>query len=159
MDRQFLECFGQLFLKAAKDQKQLEDVVRWMKGGFDEYGELTDIFRKFYGLEELPPNTPGYADAFEKASEKFKASFNEWIAFTSVVPKDKYLALEKKYETLKDKIAAQDETIQHLRNLIRYKDVPQADAVKHFTEMLEKQAEQFTGLMERASKAYKKDTD
>jgi hypothetical protein len=48
MDRQFLEFLGSFFLNAAKGQKQLEELTRWIGGGFSGFDELTRMFRKFY---------------------------------------------------------------------------------------------------------------
>ena len=152
-----MEFWGTFLINAAKGQKQLEDMTRWMSRGFNGFDELTDMFRKFYGLEQLPHNSPDYAKAWEKASENYKTSLNEWLEFMSVVPKKKYLALEKKYDTLRKKVASQDETIRRLQNLLSEKGVSHMDAVQSFTEMVEKQAQQFQDLMESLNKAFKKE--
>ncbi|MBE9544556.1 MAG: hypothetical protein IMF02_08700 [Proteobacteria bacterium] len=157
MDKQFLEFWGNLLLNAAKSQKQLEDMTQWIGRGFSGFDELTDMFRKFYGLEGLALDSPDYPKAWEKASENFKTSFNDWLAFMKVVPEREHTALEKKYEALKEKVATQDETIRYLRNLLSEKNVPYTDAVQNFTEMMEKQAQQFHDLMESAGKAFKKE--
>ena len=60
-----------------------------------------------------------------------------------VVPKREHMVLEKKYEALKEKVATQDETIRYLRSLLSEKNIPYTDAVQNFTEMMEKQAQQF----------------
>ena len=159
MDRQFLEFFGNFLLNAAKGQKQLEDMTRWMKKGFSGFDESTDMFQRFYGLDGLPPDSPDYAKAWQKASEGFKASFNDWLTLINVVPKSELLALEEKHEALKEKIAAQEETILHLRSLLNEKGVPYTEAVQDFGKMLEKQARQFQELMESVGKAFKKDGD
>jgi hypothetical protein len=52
MDRQFLEFWGNYLLSVARGQKQLEDVTRWIHGGFSGVDELTALFKKYYGLEE-----------------------------------------------------------------------------------------------------------
>ena len=52
MDRQFLEFWGNYLLSVARGQKQLEDVTRWISGGFSGVEELTALFKKYYGLEE-----------------------------------------------------------------------------------------------------------
>lgn len=157
MDKQFLEFWGNFLLNAAKGQKQLEDMTRWMGRGFSGFSELTDMFRKFYGLEEMRHDSPDYTKAWEKASENFKKSFNDWLECMNVVPKNEYLSLEKKYDALRKKFAAQDETIRHLQNLLSEKGIPYLDAVQSFTEMIEKQAQQFQDLMENAGQAFKKD--
>ncbi len=157
MDRQFLEFLGSLFLNAAKGQKQLEDMTPWIGGGFSGFDELTRMFRKFYGMNGLPLASGDYARAWEKASESFKKSYHEWLNLMSVIPKNEYQILEKKCEALEEKVAMQDETIRHLRNLLSEKGVRYADAVEGFTQMMQKQGHQFQELMDSVSKAFKKE--
>ncbi len=157
MDRQFLEFLGSFFLNAAKGQKQLEDMTQWIGGGFSGSDELTSMFRKFYGMNGLPLASPDNAKAWEKASENFKKSYHEWLNLMSVIPKSEYQILGKKCEALEEKVATQDETIRHLRNLLSEKGLPYADAVQGFTKMMEKQGHQFQELMDSVGKAFKKE--
>ena len=159
MDKHFLEFLGNFFLSAAKGRKQVEDMTRWMGQGSSGLDEMTNMFRKFYGLEGLPLDSPDYAKAWNRASETFKTSLNDWLASLSVVPRHDYIELEKKYEALKKEVDAQNETIRHLRNLLKDKGIPQTDTYQSFTEMMEKQARQFQELMESVGKVYKKDVD
>ena len=63
-----------------------------------------------------------------------------------MVPKDEHLALVKKYEELKEKVAAQEETINNLRMLLEEKKAEtQGELVKGFQELLEKQSERVSG--------------
>ena len=157
MDRQFLEFLGSFFLNAAKGQKQLEDMTRWIGGGFSGFDDLTHMFRKFYGMNGLPLASPDYAKAWEKASENFKQSYHEWLNLMNVIPKSEYQALEKKCEALGEKIASRDETIRQLRKLLSEKGLPYADAVKGFTQMMEQQGHQFQELIDSVGKAFKKE--
>ncbi|MGD9056034.1 MAG: hypothetical protein PVG40_06285 [Desulfobacterales bacterium] len=157
MDRQFLEFLGSFFLNAAKGQKQLEDMTRWIGGGLSGFDDLTRMFRKFYGMNELPLASPDYTRAWEKASENFKKSYHEWLNLMSVIPKSEYQALQKKCEALEKKVATQDETIRQLRKLLSEKGLPYADAVKGFTSMMEQQGYQFQELMNSLGKAFKKE--
>lgn len=156
MDRQFLEFLGSFFLNAAQGQKQLEDMTRWISGGFSGFDDLTRMFRKFYGLNALPLASPDYAKAWEKASENFKKSYHEWLNLMNVIPKSEYNALKKKCEALEEKVATQDETIQDLRGLLSEKGLPYAEAVKGFTEMMEQQGNQFQELMDSMGKVFTK---
>jgi NCAIR mutase (PurE)-related protein len=75
-----------------------------------------------------------------------------------VVPKDEHLALVKKYEELKEKVAAQEETINNLRMLLEEKKVEtQGELVQGFQEIIEKQSQQFQETMETLSCFFKKD--
>ncbi|MGD9120919.1 MAG: hypothetical protein PVG59_09570 [Desulfobacterales bacterium] len=156
MDRQFLEFLGTFLLNAAKGQKQLEDMTRWIGGGFSGFDDLTRMFRKFYGMNGLPLASPDYARAWESASENFKKSYHEWLNLMNVIPKSEYQALKKKCTALEEKVASQDKTIRQLRKLLSEKGLPYADAVKGFTQMMEVQGHQFQELMDSLGKAFKK---
>jgi hypothetical protein len=73
------------------------------------------------------------------------------------VPKEEYMALIKRYEELKEKSAAQEETIGHLRMLLEEKGVDQGKVISEFEKMIADQGEQFRGLMKSFSEFYKTD--
>ena len=157
MDRQFLEFLGNFFLNAAKGQKQLEDMTQWIGGGLSGFDELSGMFRKFYGINGLPPASSDYTRAWEMASENFKKSYHEWLDLMNVIPKSEYQTLEKKCAALEKTVASQDETIRQLRKLLSEKGLPYADTVKGFTRMMEEQGHQFQELMDSLGKAFKKE--
>jgi hypothetical protein len=158
MDRHFLEFWGNFLINAAKGQKQLEDMSKWMQQGFEGFDELTGMFNKFYGLEHMEKDTPVYMESWEKASEKFQESFKDYLRLMGVVPKDEHLTLVKKYEELKEKVAAHEETIKHLRMLLDEKKAEtQGELVQGFQEIIEKQSEQFQETMETLGRFFKKD--
>ena len=158
MDRHFLEFWGNFLINAAKGQKQMEDISKWMQQGFEGFDELTGMFKKFYGLEHMEKDTPAYMETWEKASEKFQESFKDYLRLMGLVPKDEHLTLVNKYEELKDKVAAHEETINNLRMLLREKKAEtQGELVKGFQEILEKQSEQFQETMETFGRFFKKD--
>jgi phage tail tape-measure protein len=158
VDKHFLEFWGNFLINAAKGQKQMEDISKWMQQGFEGFDELTAMFKKFYGLEHMEKDTPTYMETWKEASEKFQESFKDYLRLMGVVPKDEHLALVKKYEELKEKVAAQEETIKHLRMLLEEKKVEtQGELVQGFQEIIEKQSEQFQETMETLSRFLKKD--
>ena len=157
MDRQFLEFLGSFFLNAAKGQKQLEDMTRWVGGGFSGFDDLTRMFRKFYGINGMPAGSADYNRAWQKASENFKKSYHEWLNLLDVIPKSEYHILEKKCEDLERQVASQDETIRQLRKLLTEKGLPYAEAVNGFSQMMEQQGHQFQQLMDSLGKAFKKE--
>ena len=160
MDKHFLEFWGNFLINAAKGQKQLQDMSKWMQQGFEGFDELTAMFKKFYGLEQMEKDTPAYMEAWKKASENFQKSFKNYLDLVGVVSKDEHLALVKKYEELKEKVAAQEETIKHLRMLLEEKKVEtQGKLVQGFQEIIEKQSEQFQETMETLSRFFKKDAN
>ena len=157
MDRHFLEFWGNFLINAAKGQKQLQDMSKWMQQGFKGFDEFADMFRKFYGLEHMEKDTSSYMETWKKASENFQKSFKDYLRLMGVVPKDEHLELVRKYEDLKEKVAAQEETIKHLRMLLEEKKVEtQGELVQGFQEIIEKQSEQFQETMETLSRFFKK---
>jgi hypothetical protein len=159
MDRQFLEFWGNFMLNAAKGQKQLEDMAQWMKGGFTGSQELTSMFKKVYGLNQVAKESPDYLKMWAGAQENFTKSFKDYLAMLGVVPRDEYLALVKKYEELKEKSASQEETIRHLRMLLSQAKMEEEhqEVANQFEELAKKQGEQFQKLMESFGQSLKKE--
>ena len=157
MDKHFLEFWGNFLIHAAKGQKQLEDLSAWMHQGFTGFDELTALFRKFYGLEYADKTAPDYSSIQEKAVKDFQKSFKDFLLIMGVVPKDDHLDLLKKYEALKETLAAREETIDHLRMLLAEKDAKaQGELAKGFQELMEKQGKQFHQAMETFGRLYSK---
>jgi phage tail tape-measure protein len=158
VDKHFLEFWGNFLINAAKGQKQLQDMSKWMQQGFEGFDELTAMFKKFYGLEQMEKDTPSYMETWKKASENFQKSFKNYLDLVGVVSKDEHLSLVKKYEELKEKVVSQEETIKHLRMLLEDKRAEtQGEFVKGFREIIEKQSEQFQETMEAFGRFFKKD--
>jgi phage tail tape-measure protein len=158
VDKHFLEFWGNFLIHAAKGQKQLQDMSKWMQQGFEGFDELTAMFKKIYGFEDMEKYTPAYMETWKKASENFQKSFKNYLDLVGVVSKDEHLALVREYEKLKEKITAQEETIKHLRMLLEEKKVEtQGELVQGFQEIIEKQSEQFQETMGTLGKFFKKD--
>ncbi len=160
MDKHFLEFWGNFLINTAKEQKRMEDLSKWMQQGFKFKGfdDLTEMFRKFYGLEHMEKDTPAYMESWEKASENFLESFKDYLELMGMVPKDEHLALVKKYEELKEKVAGQEETIKSLRLLLEEKRAEsQKELVQGFQDLIEKQSKQFQETMETFGSFFKTD--
>lgn len=157
MDRHFLEFMGTFLIEAAKGQKQIDDMTRWISGGLGGFDDLTRMFRKFYGMDGLPPASSDHTEAWEKASENFHKSYREWLSLISVVPLGEHQILQRKCAALEEKVAARDKTIGHLRNLLSEKGIPSGDSLQGFIDLMEKQGRQFQELMNSLGKAFKKD--
>ena len=160
MDRHFLEFWGNFLINAAKHQKRLEDMATWMQQGFEGFDELTAMFNKFYGLEHLTKDAPGYMETWETASESFLNSFKDYLGLMGMVPKNEYLAVVKQYEELKEKVSTQEETINHLRlQLEAEKTKSQEKLVQGFQNLIEKQSGEFQKTMEAFSSFFKKENN
>jgi len=147
MDRRFLEFWGNFLINAAKGQKKFEELSQWFSQDLKGFEDLTALFRKSYGLDELPENSADYEKAWQKAAENFQNSLRDYLSLMGVVPKDEHIKLVKKYEDLKRKVADQEETIKHLRMLLEEKGFGQGELVRSFQDLIITQTDQFQELM------------
>ena len=160
MDPHFLEFWGNFLVNASKEQRRLKDLYEWMQQGFNGFDDLTEMFRKFYGLDHMEKDTPVYLETMKKASENFLESFKDYLDLMGMVPKDKHLALVQKYEALKEKVADQEETIKNLQLLLEEKRAESQDElVLGFQDLIEKQSKQFQETMETFGSFFRKDNN
>ena len=149
MDRQFLEFWGNYLLSVARGQKQLEDVTRWMRGGFSGAEELTAMFKKYYGLEEQSQDGPESSAAWEGAAADFKKSFGDYFSIMGWVSKDEYRILEEENQVLKQKIQAQEESISRLRDLLKTPGIDPGQALDVLQDLINTQNAEFQKLMKK----------
>ena len=160
MDPHFLEFWGNFLVNASKEQRRLKDLYEWMQQGFNGFDDLTEMFRKFYGLDHMEKDTPAYLETMKKASENFLESFKDYLDLMGMVPKDKHLSLVQKYEALKEKVADQEETIKNLQLLLEEKRTESQDElVLGFQDLIEKQSKQFQKTMETFGTFFKKENN
>ncbi len=157
MDRQFLEFWGNFLLQVAKGQKQLEDLAKWSKRGFMNFGDFTPLFRQAYGLEQPQPDNPDYQEIWKKAEKDFRASFQDYMSLLGMIPREEYAELARKYEKLEEKLAEQEETIKQLRQLLSDKGLDSAVIALEFQKLMQKQGEQFQELMKDLGEGFKED--
>ena len=155
MDKHFLEFWGNFLINVAKGQRQLEDMSKWITQGLKGSEDLATMFRKFYGLDRFVEGSPDYLKTCKTAEKDFFKSFQDYLNLFGVVSLQEHLALVKRYEVLKEKVATQEETISHLRMLLDEKGAGQAEVFKGFQDLVERQSEQFQNLMKGFSGIFK----
>jgi hypothetical protein len=143
MNRHFLEFWGKALLQAAKSQKQLEDLAKWLPRGFLGFQDFTQLFKTSYGLNDVAEDSPDFLALWKKAEADFRDSFREYLCLLGGVPREEYVALARKYEELKEKAAEQAETIKQLRVLTDEKGMGLEATTLEFQKLIKKQGEQF----------------
>jgi soluble cytochrome b562 len=141
MDQNLLEFWGNFLLSAARKKKQMDDVTTWMQKGVSGFDELTAMFRKFYGLDQMSEQSGEYKKMTEKAMQDFQQSFKEYMGTLDFVPRREHLSLVEKYEKLKEKCTDQEETIKHLKMLLNAKGIDQ------FQDLIKDQGELFQNMI------------
>ncbi|MEE4356715.1 MAG: hypothetical protein V2I97_09600 [Desulfococcaceae bacterium] len=167
MDEKFLEFWGNFLLNAARGKKQTDNMFRWMQTGFPnlneaasdkgpDFRELTQMFRKLYGLEGLSAYGDDYKKMSEKALEDFQKSFKEYLSVMGIVSQEEHLALVEKYENLKTKCAQQEESIKHLKMLLSARGTSQTEFTTQLESMVKNQGELFRKIMTDFGQYYDK---
>jgi uncharacterized coiled-coil protein SlyX len=159
MDRHFLEFWGKFLLNAAKSQKQLEDLTKWLQRGCGNWQDFNALFQQAYGLEQADQNRPDYLKLWEQAEESFRQSYREYLNLLGGVPQEEYQALAARYEKLEKQAARQEETIQQLKKLLEEKGLGLAVANLEFQELIRKQGEQFQELLQGMAESMKPDRE
>ncbi len=156
MERKLLEFWGNFFTSAAEGQKFMEDMTACMRRSFSAFEEIPCLFQKAYGFEGPAKGTPDYSAAWKQAQNDFNKFFTEYLDLMGVVPRDRHLALIKKYEELKQKSEYQAETIEHLRVLLSAEKKMEHDEITgKFQSLVQQQADQFQNLMESFRQSFK----
>jgi len=145
MDKQFLEFWGNLLLSAAKGQRQIDDMSRWMAQGMKGFQDLNAMFFKFYGLESPDTADPGLK---KTAEASFQKAYRAYLDAMGVVPKSDYTALKKQFDALQTKVADHESTIRNLRLELSESRLSQSDTMRGFQELIQVQSDQFRELTE-----------
>jgi hypothetical protein len=148
MNRHFLEFWGKALLQAAKSQKQLEDLAKWMPRGFLGFQDFTQLFKTSYGLNEVEDDNPDYLALWKKAEADFRESFKDYLNLLGGVPREEYAALARQNEELQAKVAEQAEIINHLRTLADDKGLGLEATTMEFQRLIKKQGEQFQQFLQ-----------
>lgn len=154
MDRRFLEFWGNALLNAAKGQAQVENLNRLVQDGFKTFEQQLSLFQKLYDLDKKPDPPAPYAEMWAKAASDFTKSYQEFLGFMGVVPREDYEALSKEHEALKNKFAALEDKLRHGRAKSGGKEIDPSEVVKGFEGLMKEQAQQFQDLMASYGKLY-----
>ena len=148
MDKYFLEFIGNCFISAAKGQKNMEDLEKWMGRGLGGFDDLPEMFKKIYGLERLEDKAPDFPETWEKFIKDFKKLFIDYMSFFNMASFEEHLALVNKYEALKKKAAEQEKTIKRLQSRSGESLISQKKIAKTLQSLINDQTDQFQKMMD-----------
>jgi BMFP domain-containing protein YqiC len=147
MDANFLEFWGNLLISVARGQNQTEDMTRWLNQGFTGVESLMAPFKKFYGLDQVPPATAKYEELWNKQLKNFRDSFQEYLALLDVVPRQEYDKVQAENQALKRQIVELEKAVGDLRMLVAKKMGNSAsEAAKSFQDLVFSQMDKFQEL-------------
>jgi uncharacterized coiled-coil protein SlyX len=153
MDPDFLEFWGNLFINAAKGQRNMAEVHQWISQGLKGFDDLSKMVLAFYGFGGKTADSHSSGDAWVKVSKAFLDSYYEYIKLMGMVPETEYKELARKYEELEKKSAAQKETIEYLKGVLSKRLIDPSNTVESFRELMDKQSDELQRLMQGLNKA------
>lgn len=154
MDRQFLKFWGNFLLQAAENQKRLEDLTRWMTGGFSGADDLNELFRSAYGLKPSSASGSIRTEAWEQAAAQFQKAFSEYLALFEAVPRSRYDALQREKEHLEKKAEEQANTLSKLRAQLAESRMAEGKVLSGFQQLMDIQNEQFRQVSEHVERVF-----
>ncbi|MEW5724754.1 MAG: hypothetical protein AB1896_16700 [Thermodesulfobacteriota bacterium] len=150
MDAGFFEFWAEVFKNTARGQRQVEDVLKWIRQDLSGYPEFAAQLRRAYGIEGGGPNRGTAApDPYQETARAFQETLGRHLALFGVAPLSQHQALVRENEELKKKIAAQEEMIGTLRAMLGERLTGTGAMPSGLGELLRLQNEQFRELMRR----------
>lgn len=155
MNRQFYEFWGNFFTKVAQGQKHLEDMPAWMKQGFAGAGDLSELFRRCYGLDQPKANGVQDSQIWKKSIADFQQDFTQLAALWGWVSQTEHQQVLEKCAALEEKVKQQQTAINGLRDLLAQEGIGHTELFQHLNHSLKEQSDQFHALMESIHNTYK----
>ncbi len=153
MDYRLLEFWGRLFLQAARNQKYLEDLLAWQEKSIPLLAQYCPWFFSSASAPEPEAADSDSSKQWEDMTGNLQAAYHDYLQLWGLVPQQQYADLVKECDALKDKVAAQEETIQVLRQLLEEKGLGLAATALEFQKLVEKQGEQFQKFLKGLGEA------
>jgi hypothetical protein len=145
MDNNFLETWGNMFMTAAKGQKQIDDFSKMMKEGIDAFQGKNALLCALPGLDALSQITSEYLKIFTEFSGEIQNSLKDYLALLDLVPKKEYQELLKENEALKKSI--EEKKRSKVGKMLDEELSLQTEGLKSFEKLIKNQTEQFADLM------------
>ena len=158
MNRQFYQFWSDVFSGLAQGQKQLEEITTWMHQGFTGADNLTELFRRCYGLAPSGTDPSQALRIWQKAIADFQQAFNQFADQWGWVSQAEHQRVLDKNAALEEKITQQQDTIAVLRELLAREGLGHTELFQHMHASLGEQSKQFHALMESIKNAYQSES-
>ena len=85
-----MEFWRNLLVSIARGQEQLEDMMRWVHQGSPGAHDLTNLFRKAYGLNQFPQAPTGQPEVWKETIDRFHQAYRDYLKLLDIVPRAEY---------------------------------------------------------------------
>lgn len=148
MNRDFLEFWGNFLLQAARGQRQLEELAKWTRVGFEAIEEQKAFWSALLYAQKESGEEPKAVETWEQSMDEFRESYREFMKIFGLVSMDEYQELIKKNEALEKKLAEQRKALPKGQPSVKKILDVQREMEEGLQGLVEKQSEQFKELME-----------
>jgi hypothetical protein len=145
MDKNLLEFWGNVFLTAAKGQKQLEEISKMTKNGLWGLPDMSDMMGLFQGMDVFTKASNEYLKIFTKTNEELQKSIKEMLALMDLVPRKDYLDLQEEYDAYKKSV--EEKSKNNMGKMLGEEMSLQTQGLRSFEELMRNQTKQFQDLM------------
>lgn len=152
-----MEFWGQIFLNAARSQRQMEDWNKWFSVDSAGKNKLFNGILKQPETQKTEETTPEILEMTRKASDAYKEMFKASLSIFDVVSREDYNELLEENKLLKEKVIEQENLIKKRKHQPDKDIFEQQEVVNNLTEIVKDQAQQFQDLMKQIGKYYKKE--
>lgn len=158
MDTQALELWGNTFLNAARGQKLMEDMSRMMSESLGSLHDLFETYGRLWSMDMFVRDAPAYWSDFLKtiqdAQSAFLGGFFPLAGPMGYPSPGDYQALQREYESLKERAERQEEEIERIQALLEERLSDQGEGVRAFQSLMKRQTQQFQDMMAGFSRVF-----
>lgn len=148
---QYFDSLGNMFLNAARGQKQVEEFSRLMGFAPWNFQNWNETAGRCYGFDTFAQSTTEFMKFYRRLFEEFQQSMKSFLSLMDLVPKRDYLELLQQYEDLKKR--SREAGGVSLENILQEGLSLQSEGLRHFEELARKQTEEFQNLMTSFTRA------
>lgn len=136
--------WGDFLSNATRDQRRMADAWELASRGFSTLQDMTRFWQELWGIEKVRSGGP---DPLKMFSGLFPFPTIGFSSALGMVPLQEHLSMVEKYEEMKERVSAHEETIQHLKLLLNSKRCERKGKETDFPDLMKSQVESFFDLM------------
>lgn len=144
MDFDPFTFWSDFFSNATRDQRRMADAWGMASKGFSTLQDMALFWQKIWGIEKSRSRG---LDPLKMFSGLFPFPMTGFSPALGMVSIQEHLSLVRKYEEMKERVAAHEETIQHLRLLLKSKGCERKELQTGFQDLMKSQVDSFFALL------------
>ncbi|MBF0498414.1 MAG: hypothetical protein HQK58_17860, partial [Deltaproteobacteria bacterium] len=183
-EKKFLEMLGATFTNMAKGLETQEQIAHHLKTGGEAFKGQLEVVEKFFSAftSSLKPSKDEARDddrgegskskattedhsggtkaeesgepLWERAAGELQKNLTDTFSYLGVAPLREHLELMRKYEELKEKVAAQAETIANLKRMLKEEAAKNIDSLNTLQTIMEKCGEKNVEMYQQIKRLF-----